>query len=212
MTRFAWTTARTALVAGAALAASQASLGAIIMSDFAADEDGWSANLPSAQSAQPHAGNATGYFMVMGSGAVTPQAFAAAKFLGNQSHAMGGTFSFDVNVVETQLAHSAANYFARVTIVGSSGSATYDFAPVGNMARFWQHHEIEMSAAAWGLTNGQFSALVSDIQSIGISVINVGGFPPVEVGYDNVMITPTPGAAALLAIGLPAALRRRRQA
>ena len=135
MTRTAWMRARTIALTGLALSAAHSASAGFILSDFTVADDGWTSNVDCWQSGAPRAGNATGWLQVSGDGSITPEAWASSSFLGDQSHARGGSFSFLANVVEPQLAHSLDRYIATVTFVSGADSVTFDFAPDRNLVR-----------------------------------------------------------------------------
>ena len=208
--RNAWMRARTLAVTGLALAAAQTASAAFIMSEFADSDEGWSSNVDSWQTDAPRAGNDTGYLLISGNGAITPEAWAAPKFLGDQSQALGGTFSFIANVVDPVLAHSQAMYTASVTFFSGADSVTIDFAPRRDLVRNWGFFEVELTAAGMGISNSELTSLLGDLTDIRLSMTNNLGSAPVDIGFDNIALTPTPGAAALLMLAAPAMLRRRR--
>lgn len=205
----AWMRARILALTGLAFAAAQSASAAFIMSEFAADDEGWTSNVDAEQTSEPRAGNDTGYLLISGNGAITPEAWAASKFLGDKSFAIGGEFSFLANVVDPPLAHSLTTYTASLTLISGGDSVTVNFEPRRDLVRTWGEYSVELTASAWGLTNGQFSAIMSNLTDIRLAVTSSTG-APVDLGFDNIAMTPTPGAAALMLIAGPALLRRRR--
>jgi hypothetical protein len=210
MTRTAWMRARTIALTGLALTAAHSASAGFILSDFSAADDGWTSNVDCWQTGAPRAGNASGWLQVSGDGSITPEAWASSSFLGDQSHARGGTFSFLANVVEPQLSHSLDRYIASVTFFSGADSVTIDFAPIRDLVRSWGLFEVDMTAAAFGMGNGEFSDFIGDLTGITISLDTENGATPFDVGFDEIILTPTPGAAMLLGLAAPALLRRRR--
>ena len=202
--------ARTIALTGLALTAAHSASAGFILSDFTVADDGWTSNVDCWQTGAPRAGNSSGWLNVSGDGSVTPEAWASSSFLGDQSHARNGTFSFLANVVEPQLAHSLDRYIATVTFASGADEVTFEFAPRRDLVRNWSEFEVDLNAAAFGMSNGDFNAFLSNLSAITISLDTENGFTPLDIGFDDIMMTPTPGAAMLLGLAAPALLRRRR--
>lgn len=210
MTRTAWMRARTIALTGLALTAAHSASAGFILSDFTVADDGWTSNVDCWQTGAPRAGNNSGWLQVSGDGSVTPEAWAAPQFLGDQSHARGGTFSFIANVVDSQLAHSLDQYIATVTLFSGADSVSFEFAPTRTLVRNWESFEVDMTAAAWGLSQGEFNSFLANLTGLTVAIDTANGLHPLDVGFDDFALTPTPGAAMLLGLAAPALLRRRR--
>ncbi|MBL0921714.1 MAG: hypothetical protein IBJ10_06255 [Phycisphaerales bacterium] len=210
MTRNAWMRARNVALTGVAFAAAQTASASFILSDFVTTDEGWTSNVDSWQESAPRAGNDTGYLVASGDGTITPEAWAAPKFLGDQRAAVGGTFSFLANVIDPQLAHNLTRYTASVTLYSGADSITFAFAPTRDLVRTWGSFEVDLTASAWGVSTGEFNGIMSNLTGISLMLASDSTFAPFDVGFDQVMLTPTPGAAMLLGLAAPALLRRRR--
>lgn len=198
-----------------------ASADAAIMSDFATDDDGWVAMEGTAQWAAAPGG---GYLLLTGDGGAFTEAAAPSKFIDSLFMYRNGTISLDARVFTPQPGSDPLHpsdgppqFVVRVTIDAAGyedgpSSAYIDLAGSPDMTRLWQSFIAPMTAGAWGLTNGEWNALLLNATGMRISIIGPNILPPYEVGFDNVMLVPTPGGAALAAGALALCVVRRRRA
>lgn len=183
-----------------------ASASADLVSSFDSDLEGWTKINDVTLFHEATGGNPDGYMRLVD--AVTGVVFSVSapdKFLGDLSAADGESMRFDSRLLASS--GSALNSFGLVTISGSSGSAELDFADTLTMD--WQTFSKPMTAEAWGVTQPQWDALLSNVTSITIGLEYIQGSE--TIGFDNFTIVPEPTALALLGIGSLLVSRRRHR-
>lgn len=199
------------VAAGFAVAAAPAATAAIL-SDFDVSGDGWSA-LVGADSYSPSGGNPSGHLRVDNDGAADPSIAAPAKFLGDQSSSDGGAITIDARLFRAQISHPAMAFHLRLELENGDGdTATIDLPSATNLARQWITFVAPLDAGAWGVSQSMWTGILADVVAFSITFTSNAEPPPLAVGFDNILMTPTPGAAALLALALPLALPRSRAA
>jgi hypothetical protein len=115
-----------------------------------------------------------------------------------------GSFSFDGNLLQ-KLASDFGSY-GTVTIVGPSDSVSLDIVPGQPPVGVWQTYRIDLTAANWGRTQAQWTALLSNVTSLRVTVEAVFGGE--QNGVDNILLVPEASSIALLGLGALAILWR----
>lgn len=191
-------------------------------SDFSIGDDGWKAEGDSEGPLtwQANGGNPGGHVSIddLTIGGVT-FFVAPAKFLGNQSAALGSNLTFDLQ----QVYSGAPNQFddADVILLGAGLTLVFDtgYHPANGQ---WTSYSVPLIADGWkvGSLSGaaasdeQFVAVLSGLNALKIRAEYRTG---TDIGLlDNVALVPEPSTYGMLLIGLStfAALgwRRRNQA
>ena len=188
-----------------------------VSSTFDTDTDGWF-KLPGSDSGSSvdwvsTGGNPDGYmrYNEVGSGFVDFAA-APAKFLGDKSAYYGGTLSFDIL---TNTLSNPTNRSDQVKLIGGGIELKYELddpSPTGQ----WHARSIDLiESAGWINTADNQAPDLSEMLSVlgDLTALHLltdyrnGSETP---SYDNVVLTPEPTTAALLACVGPLMLRRRR--
>ena len=130
------------------------------------------------------------------------------------SLAPGGSISFDAMVTSSH--NSTHRRFGEMTLRGGGFSATLDnihsVPPNGS----WEHFSVDLDAASWGLSEVNFSSLLSNLSSFSMILETKNGLNE-RVAFDNFAFesgntsVPVPGAAVLIAPALATLLLRRRR-
>ena len=191
---------------------------ATIISTFDTDAEGWT-GIPGEGSLSYLAagGNPGGHVRVtdigvggpLGSGAIAGPAFS------------GDLSAFDRGSLSVDMATFAGGggtfpIFGTVRIAGSGNEAFFDLtttAPGGA----WQSYLAPLTAAAWGVSPADWTAILASVTEIAISTDAFDGAD--TIGIDNFSLesnavpVPEPGAVALLGLGLAGlALGRHKKA
>ncbi|MBI1397578.1 MAG: PEP-CTERM sorting domain-containing protein [Betaproteobacteria bacterium] len=209
---------RTLAIAGLLLATSSSQAA---ISTFDTGAEGWTAlgDVEGTLTWSATGGNPDGHVLIddLTTGGVT-YFVAPAKFLGNQSAALGTDLAFDL----MQVYPGGANQFDSPDVVLQGGGLTLAFDTAVNPANgSWTHYAVPLSAPGWTVnslsgaaaTPEQFSAVLSDLTALRIRAEYQTG---ADVGHlDNVALVPEPATTAMMLLGLGAlglATRRRRTA
>lgn len=182
--------------------------GASVISTFDADLEGWTQTGDlQAFSHDATGGNPGGYLYLndAASGALF-YVLAPSKFLGDLSAANGETLSFDANLLSRQRNDLLAG-FGMVRITGTAGSAEIDLGDVPALTT-WTSYSALLDAATWGQSDSEWAALLADVTEIRVGLEAINGDE--EMGFDNFQIVPEPASLALVMLGAPCLLRRRR--
>ncbi len=188
-------------------------------SDFATDSEGWTAmgDSEGPLTWADSGGNPGGHVLIDDRtvGGVT-YFVAPAKFLGNQSAAVGSLLSFDLK----QVYPGAANQFDSPDVVlkGAGLTLAFDIATHPTNGG-WTSYAVPLTAGAWRLdsltgalaTSAQLGDVLANLSGLSIRAEYQTG---ADTGYlDNVALVPEPASVALLLAGLGVigvAARRRR--
>lgn len=189
-----------------------AAAGQIAVSTFDTDADGWQAWSGDGGFYEvdwiANGGNPGGYIEEIDPDNGATYFWAPDKFTGDQSAAFGGTLSYDIS-------HSGNGNISDpydVILWGDGPTLVWDMqAPPVDV---WTNVVITLDASDNWMTGGrqatneeimQALAGLEDLAILGEFLTNVDTHR-----LDNVILTPAPGAAALVGIGLLALSRRRR--
>ncbi|QKK09700.1 MAG: hypothetical protein HND58_17030 [Planctomycetota bacterium] len=213
----------TGLVAVAGLAA--AASGDIVSSSFDSSDEGWVVS-NGANEAQESTTGSPVFFSQNGNGGGFISApinwgmpsflVAPAAFHGDHSDKFGGSIDVDRRHIDPRFSVDPLqfDYAVDVTISGASMSLAVGLDPVSLVA--WESFSVPLNAAGgWfhldtnvAATDAEIAMVLGNLEDLRVrgninDRIN-------SIGVDNVMLVPSPGSAALLAIaGLTAARRRR---
>ena len=186
---------------------------AVITSGFDFDDEGWT-GIPGEGSVAFAAsgGNPGGHIRVtdigigglFGSGAIAPN-----KFLGDLSAFNNGTLSTDLATFAG--GGSTFSTFGIVRISGAGDEALFDLATAAPAPGTWQSYSTPLSAAAWGKTPLEWTAILTDVTEVLIATDAFDGLD--TIGVDNFAFTPVPlpAAAWLLGSGLVCLLALRKR-
>lgn len=196
------------LLAFALALAVAAPAGAEIVSTFDVDLDGWTTDNTGPFTPSSVGGNPGGYAELDNDELTTAHLFAPAKFLGDLSAYDGGTVSFDgqtivgpdvppaigpddygVVRVSTLAFRASARFGPRG---GLAAEGTADLAP-GAVAppKVWQTFSLPFTAPTFGVSQDEWSAILSNVIEIRVTLEGHGSGPsrgvvPNEVqGFDN---------------------------
>ena len=127
--------------------------------------------------------------------------------LGDLSAANGETLSYDAIVLSGS--GSRLSSFGRVIITGTSGSAEINIGAAPATNGVWTSYGAAMTAAAWGVTEMEWAALLSDVTSLTFQMEAINGDE--TVGLDNFVLMPAPGTLMLGAASVALIGRTRRR-
>lgn len=198
-------------------------LAAPVNSDFEADAEGWQAvDLLGVGSYGPgselgtypvtwHAagGNPGGYIDAPDPSTNTFFFQAPAKFLGDQSGAIGGALDFCV-----QTTHNNYSDDRVVVLIGNGGQTIVTQIAQPDVVDTWLSYSVPLLAVGFRydslfgslVSDSDFASILGNLENLRIPA--EFGTPVVETtGLDSVNLTPEPAALALLTLGLT--LRRR---
>lgn len=186
-----------------------------IVSDFSSDVDGWTHVGATVFQQNASGGNPGGFLYIDNGEGVITYIIAPAKFRGALSGYNGGTISFDGKMLGIGgSGYNATNDYGHLVVSGSAGMAVADLLP-GTAPNntppqnAWATFSSPFTAAAFGVSEQQWSAILADVTDVRLSVEALFGN---EIqGVDNFQITPEPSVALLLALGLCAAAHRRKR-
>ena len=201
---------------GATLLTAAGAGAATISSDFSSDVDGWTQTGAAVFQHQANGGNPGGFLYIDNSEGAITYVFAPSKFLGDLSAFDGGTVSFDgIQLAITASPWTSAGQdYGHLTLSGPGGSATLDLLPApGQPSASWTTYSATLSAAAFGKTQPEWTAILANVTQIRLSVEAVFG-GEIE-GVDNFSITSVPEPSGLvlasLALGALASARHARR-
>lgn len=178
--------------------------------DFNSGPEGWT--FPASTEWQPAGGNTDGFLFggVIENENITAGAFAPAEYLGDWSSLDAtGELTFDYRRIDNGEIPRAF-FPLTVQIAGPGGNATWT-GPIINVPTDWTTYTIPIDQGAWSIDDGNWEDLLANVTILYIQlelVVNDGLIDD-TAGLDNVNLVPAPSAAALLALGLMAARRRR---
>jgi hypothetical protein len=176
----------------------------VIISTFDSSLDGWTVDGGNVAHV-PAGGNPGGFLEATDSGPSVMHANAPGAFLGDISSFDGGTLGFDSILLDPTGVTQAE--FGRVSISNGALTGTFDLAAANLPA--WTSYSTALTAAAWGLSQSDWTTLLSSVTSITVILESTFGQGEV-VGFDNFFIEndlqspviPEPSSLALLAMGL----------
>lgn len=135
---------------------------------------------------------------------------APAKFLGNQSAALGGTLDFSVETTHNNYSDDRV-----VVLIGNGGQTIVSQIAQPDVLNTWLSYSVPLTGAGFRygspfgsvVSDSDFANILGNLENLRIPA--EFGTPVVETtGLDSVNLTPEPAALALLTLGLT--LRRRR--
>jgi hypothetical protein len=200
-----------ALAIGLGGMSTAAAWGATISSDFSAGTDGWTQAGATVFQQQASGGNPGGFLYIDNSEGAVTYLVAPAKFLGDLRGFDGGVLSFD----GIQLGNGGSPWqsfedYGHITFSGPGGSATLDLLPApGQPGTTWTTYQATFSAANFGVSQSQWSAILANVTSVQLSVESLFG-AEIE-GIDNIALVPEPSVGGLLGISSIALLTRKRR-
>jgi hypothetical protein len=128
---------------------------------------------------------------------------------------LGGTLSFDARLESAIDAYWPD--FGTISLISSQGTLSVDVADGDAPGLGWATYGVKLDAASWSTSPEQLAAVLTNLQSVEISL--EAGNGPIEVLHiDNVRLTsavPEPSAWAMAVVGLLGmglAARRRSSA
>jgi hypothetical protein len=208
------------------LVSAQSANATSIAATFDSGLEGWTTNDSGSFTHVSSGGNPGGYARLDNCECNIAQLLASAGFLGNLSAFIGGTLSFDGNLLgdggsffdgPNGIPGGTFLDYGIIRIVGPTLTAQRDLLPNGATPPFqaWQTYSIGLNGAAWGMSDGDFAALMQGVSSLTLTIEGLWG-PEIQ-GIDNIRlesaVSPVPEPGTLLCIGLGsgllAALRRR---
>jgi len=181
---------------------------AAITSTFDVDSDGWSAigDFAAPVTWVAAGGNPGGHIEIPDavSGGVT-YFVAPAKFLGNQSAALGTALTFDLQ----QLISGGANQFndSDVVLSGNGITLVYDL-PANPAIGGWTSYSVPLVASGWAVSSlGGAAASDAQLQQVLASLAQLRIRAEYQTGadtglLDNVALVPEPANAVMLLAGL----------
>ena len=168
----------------------------MISSTFDTDADGWVSNSGGSLSYVASGGNPGGFIQIADAG-VSPNygVIAPGKFLGDLSAFDGGQLVFDLKIIDQGNGGNQDNVGPRIT--NGIDTASFSFNP--NQPSDWKKHSVPLTASAWGLTQLQWIALLSNVTEIQVFIELFGGDD--ITGFDNFKLTSIPEPATMLLFG-----------
>ncbi len=166
-----------------------------VLSDFEIDLEGWTAFSASSFSRQATGGNPGGHLVVDNSETALAAIIAPAKFRGDLRSCDGGTFSFDGRMLGTGgSGYSNPTFdYGSLRLTGPAGTMVVDLLPgpaPGNAppTDAWARYSVPFTAASFGQTQNQFSAILANVTEVRLGVEALFG---AEIqGIDNFRIAP----------------------
>jgi hypothetical protein len=178
---------------------------AAIVSSFDSSDEGWRPGDPDGLNSS--AGNVThsatggnpGGFIeiedLLTGSETSLRAYAPAKFLGDLRAFDGGTFSFDGKLVSGTWNPGT---FGRLEIGSATTSAMQPPDPQPHPISSWQSYSVPMTAEGFGLTQGDWTALLSNVTYLRINLEDASGLE--TTALDNVVLVPEPTTFLLLSL------------
>jgi hypothetical protein len=176
----------------------------IVASTFDTGLEGWTTNDSGAFGHVVAGGNPGGHLRLDNCECMIAHILAPVAFLGDLSPFVGGSLSFDGNLLgaggtffdgPNGIPGGTFLDYGIVRMVGPTLSAQIDLLPGGATAplQSWQTFSVALTAAAWGLSSGDFATLMQNVTSLSITVEGLWG---AEVqGIDNIRLSgPAPAA------------------
>jgi cysteine-rich repeat protein len=177
-----------------------------VVSTFDSDLEGWTTDNTGLLTRQGSGGNPGGFLQLDNDETSVAHLFAPPRFLGNRSVFDGGSLSFDGSLVGAggSLLNAPDDYgVVHLTGGGITASAAlrprgvpvvaeFDVAPEGATPPegSWATYSAPLIAGAWGLSPSEWTALLSNLTEIRITIEALSG-PEVE-GFDNFILAPSP--------------------
>ena len=195
-----------AILAGILLSPSSAA----VISDFSSGADGFTAQgfeLTHHSSGLGSGGYIELYDNKWGNGVLQ----LSGNWIGDLS--LGGSISFDAMVVSPH--ESTHEKFGEMTLAGGGFQATLDAISSVPSNTGWERFTVNLDAQSWGLSEVNFSSLLSDLSSFKMILETKRGLGE-RIAFDNFAFqnagdsVPVPGAALLLGPALAAGLLRRK--
>jgi hypothetical protein len=184
----------------------------VILSDFTTNVDGWTLVTRGIITYRATGGNLGGYLDVQdtGSASYDDYIYAPAKFLVDLTAFNGGTLSFDAKWLDLAGGTLNNNSFGTIRLGGATG-VSRDLAVIGLPGATWAPYSINLTAAAWGLTEAQWTTLLANVTEIRIC-LDATVLANEHIGFDNFQLyhddqpseepLPDPQALWLMVAGL----------
>ena len=174
-----------------------------LASTFDGGLEGWT-RMPSRKgsglSHQQVGGNPSGFLLISNIGPGT-KLIAPPRYHGNLLRFDGGVISFDAKFIEAgdDEKRAAGFDFGLITITGDGRTATQQIAASPPTAR-WNTYRGSFTAAAFGVPEDQWQAILADVTGLTINLNAFRGVPNEVLALDNILLRPgsdnTPGTNA----------------
>ncbi len=186
-----------------------------IISDFDSGDEGWGVG-GGLLTYSNSGGNPGGFlrFQDTVAGAATfLEAVVPTKFLGDLGVFAGGTIAFDIKASPTT---SPLDFVGIIDITGNGVTMTNDAIPFAAVTSEWQTFSVTINATGWGVSEAQFSSILSDVTEITLN-LEANNFAIELTDLDNfslqtqAQVVPEPSSFALIISGILGTIYMRKR-